>query len=146
MISAPWERRRLLVPRWRSLALTLDAGELATPPRTRDPHTIRSISPDLSDKLVLWRLDPGLISAGELVGAALVEGDESKAVGAARLLLSPHVTATTPLRGLAALTLKRAGFANEIPPGLDIHSQANKHVWRQRTRLYPGNPLAWVEL
>ena len=168
MIPTPWTQRRLLVPRWRSLALTLDTGELAAPPRVRDPHTERSISPDLLDKLMQWRLDPGLIAAGELVGAALVEAQESEAVGAARLLLSPDSTATAPLRRLAALgcepALRQAGkpigrwrrasipkcllskqvsarFEIGISPfrPWDLHQRASINYWRMSCRA-PWSP------
>ncbi len=146
MISAPWTQRRLMVPRWRSLAITLHANELAVPPSVRAPYIPRPISSDLREKIEKWRIDRGLITAGELVGAALVEAQESEAVSAARMLISAESTATLPLRHLAALALKRAGYEDDIPKGLETHPRVKKDIWRRRTRLHPMNPLAWVEL
>jgi tetratricopeptide (TPR) repeat protein len=146
MIPSPFTQRRLLVPRWRKLSTTIQANELAVPAPAKTSQTPSSISPNLRSKLEQWRARPGLVTAGELVEAALVEGQEREAVPAARTLISIESTATLPLRRLAALALKRAGHEDEIPSGLEIHPSVGKGVWRQRTRLYPFNPLAWVEL
>ncbi|WP_182510637.1 hypothetical protein [Phyllobacterium sp. P30BS-XVII] len=135
-----------MVPRWRSLAVTIAAKELSSPTKQTDGDKPTHIAPDMLDKLVQWRKDPTVVSAGELVEAALVDAMEKEAASAARYLLSLESTATPPLRRLAGLALKRAGYPDEVPDALEIHPVVKKNVWRQRTRLYPFNPLGWVEL
>jgi tetratricopeptide (TPR) repeat protein len=146
MIPSIWTRKRRLVPRWRRLAVTAKARELATPPRLNESSSALPIDRDLLDKLGRWRADQSIVSAGELVEAAVVAAKESEAAHAARFLLDPRSTATAPLKRLAALTLKRAGYENEVPSGLEILASDEKRVWRERTRMYPNNPLGWVEL
>jgi tetratricopeptide (TPR) repeat protein len=134
------------VPRWRSLALTIEGGELSFPPPVSDKHVPAILVPSLVEKLGSWRVNPSIVSAGELLEAALVEGVESEAVAAARFLLSPSSTATLPVRRLAALALKRAGKSDDIPNGVQVLDKADKAIWRARAREHSDNPLAWVEL
>lgn len=76
MIPSPWTHLRLLVPRWRGLSRTISAGELGTPARVSERKDDQQISSELRHKLERWWLNPGIVSAGELVGAALVSGSE----------------------------------------------------------------------
>lgn len=146
MIPQVWNSDRRLVPRWRSLRLTIAGRELASSIPLEARHNSGVLPPSILEKLYHWRRDNNIISAGELVEAALVEGMEGEAIGAARFLLSETSTATTPLRRLAALALKRAGHDEDLPAGLEIHQITEKRIWRQRTRLLPQSALAWVEL
>ncbi|MER8491119.1 hypothetical protein NKI51_17340 [Mesorhizobium australicum] len=146
MIPSPFAVPRRVVPRWRSLALTIEAGELSVPSPVSEKYEQPTLVPSLIDKLGEWRVNPSIITAGELLEAALVEGIESEAVAAARFLISPSSTATLPVRRLAGLALKRAGKIEDIPEGLQVHDSADKAIWRARARAYSTNPLAWVEL
>ena len=147
MIPSPWTRRRLLIPRWRSLPLTITTNELAMTYPAEASNYAPLCSLDLHKKVVPWKLNPSVITAGELVGTTLVEAQESKAVEAAQYLLSTDSSATASLRHLATLALKRAGLPglSAIPTGISS-PRAEKQKWRQRTRMYPANALAWVEL
>lgn len=146
MIPSVWTTNRRLVPRWRSLAITVAARELSSPPKIGENPALGIIPDNLLEKLTTWRIVHDVISAGELVETALVEAKEAEAANAARFLLSPQSTATLPLKRLAGLALKRAGFNHEVPAALAILPEVAKKVWRDRTRLYPHNPLGWVEL
>ena len=146
MIPSIWTAKRRLVPRWRSLAITVEAKELSSPPKVGENRAVGTFPEHLLDKLAIWRNAPDIISAGELVETALVEAKEAEAANAARFLLSARSTATQPLKRLAGLALKRAGFDHEVPAALAILPTVEKKVWRDRTRLYPHNPLGWVEL
>lgn len=146
MIPTIWTTQRRLVPRWRSLAVTIDAKELASPAKTDEKNAGYTLAAHLLEKLSRWRNEPNIIAAGELVEAALVEARESEAISAARFLLEERSTATLPLKRLAGLALKRAGRHAELPAALTILARADKNIWRKRTRLYPQNPLGWVEL
>ena len=146
MNPSPWGTRRLMVPRWRSLAATLASGELSEPVRRSAPHSYRPFSQQLRAKLERWRLVPSAVSAAELVESAIVEGKESEAVSAARFLASQRSNAAPALKELAHVALRRAGYPNEVPAASPIEQNALVHLWRRRTRVYPQNPIAWVEL
>ncbi len=137
--------KRRLVPRWRSLQVALKSGELDSPRTPNQKAAIGVVPKDLKDKLALWRQAPSIATAGELVESALVEGKESEGVAAARFLLSPTSTATPALQRLANVALGRSGYSIIADaPQLDTADQ--KRIWRQRTREYPQNALAWTEL
>ena len=87
-----------------------------------------------------------MITAGELVGGAVVEAQETKAIRAARFLLSDASSATAPLRCLAARALTKAGLEGVFPRESAFDPQLEKRKWRHRTRKYSTNCLAWVEL
>ncbi|MBZ9817625.1 tetratricopeptide repeat protein [Mesorhizobium sp. CA7] len=146
MIPTIWTAQRRLVPRWRSLAVTIDAKELASPAKIDEKKASYALADHLLEKLSMWRNAPSIIAAGELVEAALVEARETEAISAARFLLDERSTATLPLKRLAGLALKRAGRHAELPAALTILPRVDKNIWRKRTRLYPQNPLGWVEL
>ena len=146
MFHSPLTKRRLLIPRWRTLQMTLRTMELAAPKPTGSLNRALTGSARVQDKLANWTLNPNVISAGELVEAALVEAKERVAFDAARYLLSRASSATPLLRKLATSTLERgANLENTtVPPRPDPKVQ--KTLWRQRTRRHPANALAWVEL
>ncbi len=146
MISSPWTRRRLLIPRWRSLSLTLSTDELAAPHLTTTASHAASSSSNLRDKLALWKLHPSVVTAGEVVEAALVEAKESATIAPAKFLLSVNSSATEPLRQIAALSLMRAGLQEHITAERPVSPQIEKREWRRKTRMHPLNALAWVEL
>ena len=146
MIGAPWQEQRFLIPRWRCLAVTAASSELAGLPVRSKSIDVGSGFADFSDKLARWNESPTLVTAAEVVGAALVEARESEAVDAARLLTSHGSTATVSLRRLAERSIERSR-----PHRLSLNPQLpdyrhEKRVWRQRARLHPKSALAWVEL
>ena len=126
--------------------MTKSSDELSVPCRVGALQTELHRSPDLERKLESWVLAPGLITAGEVVGACLVEAQEYRAVNAATFLSSSATTPTTFLRRMAEITLERAGTQTGSPEFSTLSVQAEKAQWRQRIRLHPMNALAWVEL
>ena len=146
MISDHLKQRRLLVPRWRSLSVTLGAKELASPVLSEAEGAGHATSREFEEKALRWRLEPGVITGGELVGAALVEGHEERALAAARFISSHDSTATEALKRLAKsmLTKAHSSTAGETSPWAG--PSQSKSLWRGRVRMYPANALAWVEL
>ena len=145
MINNPWSNQRRVVPRWRTLEITLQAGELRTLRQVAEKSDDGTISPELAKRLERWRADPSLLTAGELVEAAIVAGREKEAVRAAQRLLQVDGRATPLLKEQAGRLLLRAGaskpwFKTEVSP------QEAVSIWRARTRLHPGDALAWTEL
>ena len=104
------------------------------------------MSSEFQTKLERWNYQPGIVTAGELVGAAIVEGREARAGDAAQLLLRSTSTATPLLQGLAKSLLDRAGARKEGEVDNAPDRVRDKALWRRRTRWYPKNAMAWVEL
>lgn len=146
MFQSPWGKRRLLIPRWRPLQITLQANELA---ESKSSGKVETRALDLArtqEKLAAWKHNPNVVSAGELVQTALVEAKECKALYAARYLLSGTSSPTPLLRMLAETTLGRNTGFQERMNFRTSDAKQKKKLWRQRTRSYPTNSLAWVEL
>lgn len=139
-MSASTNIQRRLIPRWRSLSRTIQVGELGTPPISLSGE-VGSLNSDLEQKLFAWEKEPSVITAGEVVEASIVAGEETRAEAAAKYLIAGG-EANAALVTLASLCLARAAPSFNGPwlPG------GGKSIWRRRTRLYANNPLAWVEL
>ncbi len=142
MNISPWGKKRLMVPRWRSIGATVAAGELSAPAPRHRPHTYRPFTSKLRARLERWRLEGTTIAAAELVESAILERHEPEAFAAARFLAAESSTATPAVKKLAYEALRRAGHP-EVLVAAEVDSL---HLWRQRTRDYPQNPIAWVEL
>jgi hypothetical protein len=95
-------------------------------------------------RLERWHLNPGLITAAELVEAAIVEGREHEAVDAARRLVNIDKQAAPLIRENAAKLLQRTGNSGDVPRAAVNASIARSP--RSLTRIHPHDPLAWVEL
>ena len=139
-------RDRQLIPRWRSLTHPSSKLELAEPAIWTQPKGTDTPSRDFNQKLSAWRTTPTLVSAAELVGASLVEAKEKVATGAARLLISEKSRVRPLVLYLAEQAICRAEGTSAQLSHREISLAARKHQWRERTRIYPENALAWVEL
>ena len=137
---------RHLIPRWRNMTYIHQTIELATPffrgsfPRYQ-PSPI-----DFENKLMQWKINPCLESATDLIGASLIEAKESSAESAAHLVLAPQSTSRPLTRYLAKQVLNRSATTSKISGNRAMPVHARKRKWRDRTRMYPRNALAWVEL
>ena len=145
MIGSGTSSSRQIIPRWRSLAVTVQSRELAvTAVRESGDY---NLSPELIERLRRWRQTQAVVTASELVDAAIATKFEGDAVGAARFLLRESVPATRLVRRNAALLLTRTGHGNEVPAGvLDFPPAYAMQTWRRRVRLFPEDALAWVEM
>lgn len=146
MISSPTSQRRLMVPRWRSLRLTNQSGELAAPGKTNCSKIGRQLPFELTKRLERWRRSRDLISAAELVEAALVHGEESEGASAARSLLQSEERATSSVERQAAALLRKLGLSSDVSEHLKIDNGFHSHRWRQRTNIYPRDAISWMEL
>ena len=142
MIPEIVKEKRRLVPRWRRLQTSIQAKELDYTKASTPQKDVGVVPSDLRDKLASWRREQSIVSAGELVESALVEGWEREGMNAAKFLLTS--TATPSLQKLAQVILQRGGILSEESTTVDPARE--KKLWRQRTRDYPQNALAWVEL
>jgi tetratricopeptide (TPR) repeat protein len=147
MISSPSSKRRLLVPRWRTLSLTLAAGELSSPGRRGQHASAEGLSRDLRSRLANWRQTPTVIHAAEVVEAAIAHGQEHLALDAATKLAQEGSGATIMVRQQAGKLLQRAGRSEGAYRPLVAKDEGGAGAyWRARTRAFPHDALAWVEL
>lgn len=146
MIQSPSLSKRQLVPRWRSLSRTITSCELSWPADKRAVIEQRTVPTEVVTRLEQWRRAPSVVSATELVEAAIVHAHETEAVNAARFLAQERSCAVPLVRKHAALVLQRTGHEHDIPSDIVFGPQDTAALWRTRTRLHPHDALAWVEL
>jgi hypothetical protein len=104
------------------------------------------IPAELKDRLERWRATPSILTAAELIETAIVEKQEGEAVNAARAVLNTYANAAPLIKRQAAHVLLRANRAADVPPEFSKATDQSLSVWRRRTRAYPLDALAWVEL
>ncbi len=144
MNTSGWIELRLLVPRWRTFSRTQASGELASHRKVG-----RRGDADVSataDRIARWRESPGLLTAAEVVEAALSDAREDAAVGAARAILRDHLTAAPMLRNQAVALLRRAGFEDEAAEYEIPLGPGSAREWRASLRVYPHDAIGWTEL
>lgn len=144
MIGSARSKHRVLIPRWRPLAVTIRSGELFAPAFKHaswgSPHVAR----ELLRRLERWRLEPELVTAAELLETAIIYGKETEAASAARLLARPNSGATDIVREQAEHVLSRIDpSAIDAKPPL---TGTDRSMWRTRIKENPRDALAWVEL
>lgn len=120
--------------------------ELSAPKAPQQVVSTPAPSEEFQDRLLRWHSSPTVITAGEVIGTAIVEGHEGQATSAAKAILGSGFAATPLLRSLARRTLHRAGQQTPLATRSGFNQAQSKALWRRRTRLYPYNSLAWVEL
>ncbi len=143
MNSSAWMNRRLLVPRWRSFVTTVAAREL----NSRQP---KKAKPDNSGtetelRIARWKTSPNLLTAMQVVEAALGEARYPEAVDAARQILDKYPTAMPMVQRQAAALLKHAGVPDSRHADRgDVREDAKS--WRASLKLYPNDAIGWTEL
>lgn len=132
---------RHMIPRWRSVRRTIEAGEFQRRAESR-PLSRQQLA-DLRTSKQTWRAEQTVLAASEFVGASLVAGDLADTNEATQTLLStgdPCLTSlATSVDGSRMLT--QAGVA--LSEG-DFRRKAAKA--RQRTVSDPRNAVAWADL
>lgn len=146
----PKDRR--VVPNWRYYEATLEAGELNNWKVVRPHECIYSIS----DYEELWRNHHSLYRAGDLISAAITNGQEDNPIvkDAASFVLDREEVSTKALlrsarkvlgveeeKTLSKIEIQRLKECTAIE---DI--RRNIHALRQRLQLMPYNPFLYVDL
>jgi tetratricopeptide (TPR) repeat protein len=145
MTIAPFRNNRVVVPRWRPLSNTVEAGELFLP-RKALLITSREPSIELKSRLAAWRASPDTLTGSEVLETAIVEGYEDEAVRPARILIAPGSTATPLVREQAALILRRTGHGDELELAEPAIETSALRRARSRTRSFPHDAYGWVDL
>lgn len=146
MITSPADIQRRLVPRWRRLSLTVKSSELFS--RKNSPLSLAgsNSSTSIDERIANWETAKSIVSAGELVESALVEGRPETAAAAASFLLNPEVPAAPEVKRLAEALFDMGMNAPLRVLPVTVTDGMAKHIWRRRLCQNPNNPLGWVEL
>src|SRR6185437_15706904 len=136
-------KRRVVVPSWRPIARTMGTGALAMP--TEVSLDTGHISPELQKRLEAWRIQPTAIASAELVETAIIEGKDSEAIRAAQTLVARDSSATLLVKKQAELLLIREGI-QEKEAERNEAGPLRVRIARQRTRNFPHEAFAWVDL
>ncbi len=131
MTAQPFRKNRDVVPRWRPVARVLAARELSMPNKSAKAPDFK-VPDELKERLVAWRKNNDVITAAELVETAIVEGMESEAETAARMLIADGSTATALVQKQASTLLGRLG----------VHEPHNTSI-STRTMHSPGPISHW---
>jgi tetratricopeptide (TPR) repeat protein len=140
---------RHVIPPWRSVGQTIEAGEFQY--LTQPKSIPAGLASYLDEAEREWREDPNEITAAELVGASLVAGDLSHSSEAASFLLDKSDESL--LRGLAERALHPAPTAGigrasdrQSDESFEQHLHRLLRQDRQRATADPRNPLAWASM
>ena len=148
-MSQFWQdRERNVIPRWRDFLTTVLLGELNVPAPARD---IRPPS-DLADLAADWDQNRSVSFAGDLISAALVNGDLSAARDASEFVLFSAGEVTQPLKALARriLTgeLRTPVLASEPLEFNGVQGSqrsAEISITRKMLREYPSDAVLWMD-
>jgi len=127
---------RHVVPRWRTATITSAAGELT--PLSEGPRPPMSDKDFLGDKLAEWREQQTVAHAADVVGSAIVLGQDAAAREAAEFLVANATEVPSPTYRLALRVLGR-----EVVSG-DLHTAIR--TLRRQLHEEPRSPLTWVDL
>jgi tetratricopeptide (TPR) repeat protein len=128
------DESRRLAPRWRSLSRTEQASELGSLQPSLGAKENRDAL--ILHKVALWREQPTVALAADVVSAGLVLGLHAAAAEAAEFLLHSRAAGSDhPLSRIAAQVA-----------GVDLAPDSSVSSPRSLLFLNPRNGLAWVEL
>lgn len=160
MSSPPDDRRRQVIPRWRTFQEAVTIGELGaarvTEPDAPDPAVdleLQRIRSEWTD--AIKRDDAGAeaaMLAAELIGTGLAVGRPDDIEDAVRYLEETSSLGPETLHRLAGrgrrLILQHPSFELTPPPNDSDAAEAQRqvHGLRNRLRNNPHNPIAWAEL
>ena len=144
-VAALDEKSRNVVPRWRDSRITARIAELDSPTTTRSDG-----GPDEREfqlRLLEWHRAPTILTAAELVNAAIVINRRSDAGDAARYLLSDGRSLSGSLRAIAERIARPSSMAGvPVDTSADAPERQRISAIRQGINIYPRNAIAWVDL
>ncbi|MCA3564189.1 MAG: hypothetical protein IOC90_01240 [Methylocystis sp.] len=137
--------RRLLIPRWRRFATTLQLNELSHSMLGNETFGINKTN-EFEIKLNNVKTNPNLISDAELVETALVVNRLLEAEQSAIRLLSDESDAKSITKDQAATVLRRIGKKALIPAKYQKELNRTQLKFRELINLNQRNPIAWIDL
>jgi tetratricopeptide (TPR) repeat protein len=135
-------RKRNMVPRWRSPAVTEHLGDLRSSQRTRPTNDVGSR--EFERALADWRVHRTASNAAEVVAGALVTDQGELALDAAHFLVDVEAPAAFALRTRTSRGLLGSSLTPEDPQ--QGSPRALIHDLRLKALAYPRSALGWIEL
>jgi tetratricopeptide (TPR) repeat protein len=137
--SAP----RRVVPRWRDSKIVRGIAEDIPVPSRFPPRVTAKSKESLDKKLEIWRSDPSIGMAADVVGAAFLSGRFDSARDAAKYLLESRAAIPLELVSLAQLILGR----QELDARQAIATSPRDEIRKARKRLHDHfeNPILLVD-
>src|SRR5262245_52143791 len=143
------DRKRQVIPRWRTAVSTALLGELGSAANL--PTLPLNVGDSLVERIKEWKERGGAAVASDLLSSAIVVGPvPPEAVEAARFVLGPGANTTSAAQFLARRILGGAPpepFTEELRTPIKSRREiAQRRIRELRWRLgeYPRNALAWV--
>lgn len=139
---------RQVVPRWRPFSVASSMGLLDSARAVRTPDYPLPTEGEVEGLVQDWRRQQTPIVAANLIDAAVVLGRPAIAHEAARFIITEGSLSDVSLQmAKRVLSADQGEVVDEPPEGLD---PGKEHVriaaLRRRLRLYPRDPLTWVDL
>lgn len=132
------DEKRDVIPRWRTFVKSINETE-AFKPIEGWKEKDHVISQELLDE---WNQNPTLTLATEIVSSGYVTGSNQTAIEAAKMVASSH-TVSRLAKELAGFIL---GQKQTLNPETTFEEGELIRNSRLRTKLYPRNAIAWVDL
>jgi Flp pilus assembly protein TadD len=140
--------RRDVIPRWRPFGRTVRTGELSSLGAEKSPA--QSFGIDLREAVRAYRTHPGIYTAGDLLGQAVLAGEVTPDVLSAATLLEQDESATEVSRQLAHwMVAGQPHDADDVDEGASIDlERMRRRVTRMRgiVRAEPRNVIRRVDL
>lgn len=134
---------RRVVPRWRDSSVVRGIAEDIPVPSRFSPRVIAVSHESLSRKLEIWRSDPSIGMAADVVGAAFLSGHFRPAQEAAKYLLKSGSAIPPELKSLARVILGgQTSEAEHTTPGSPRDEIRRA---RQRLRDHFENPILLID-
>ncbi|MET4717141.1 Tfp pilus assembly protein PilF [Bradyrhizobium japonicum] len=151
MIPSDDDIKRQVIPRWRTIRATTEAGELGSSERQTPSEALTALSSRLVQELHLrvreWREEKDLAAAEELLAAAIVAGDDefkAEIAAASQLVLADPASLPGSIE-LARSFAQDAAVAEEPLP-TETKKMYSEIARRKRLlRVYPRDPLLFTE-
>lgn len=144
--------KRQVVPRWRSIRATKDAGEFGSARRRPETETDRSVSERLASEFALrvdeWKELCDVAAAEELVAIAMVAGrtEDAHVVAAAEHILEDGEILPGSKELAALIVIAGPQDGDRVPGGSETAKMRIELARRKRLlRLYPRDALLLTE-
>jgi len=139
MINFNETHKRLIIPKWFSLARTMHGRELIVP-RTRPFEMNTTTRRKLTDDYAEFKQGPSPLKASDLMGAAFVVGERKVATEAAQYVMKTN--------GLQKPTINLAEHILNSRTTVFSGESVQLQIALLKITLsnFPKNPLAWIDL
>lgn len=144
------DKRRQVIPRWRTFEEARELPETQSPPKSKSPaEVLESADALFADKQLDWVSSPVAARASDLIATGLALGRIEEIHEAAKFVVSQGVLVPAGLREVAQRVLRHVNVGHsEAESGLaDLPAlRAQVRKLRAKSRDYERDPVLWVDL